>query len=146
MRVLVQRVSSACVTVDGDTVGAIGTGLVLLVGVGTEDDSAAVEYCAEKCANLRLFADDDGRMNRSLVDVSGAALVISQFTLYGDCTRGRRPSFNAAAGAGVARRLYDEFGDALALCGLEVARGVFGAHMCVELHNDGPVTVLVEYP
>ena len=108
MRVLVQRVSSASVSVNGKTTGAIGAGLVLLVGVGAEDDQAAVEYCVDKCANLRLFADMEGRMNLSLLDVSGAALVISQFTLYGDCSRGRRPSFNAAAGAELAERLYNQ--------------------------------------
>ena len=146
MRVLVQRVSAARVSVDGETTGAIGNGLVLLVGVGAEDDAAAVRYCVDKCANLRVFADDAGRMNRSLVEVSGAVLVISQFTLYGDCSRGRRPSFNAAAAPDVAERLYEDFAAGFAARGIEVARGLFGAHMCVEIHNDGPVTVMVEYP
>ena len=146
MRVLVQRVSSASVSVNGKTTGAIGAGLVLLVGVGAEDDQAAVEYCVDKCSNLRLFADMEGRMNLSLLDVSGAALVISQFTLYGDCSRGRRPSFNAAAGAELAERLYNQFADGMAQRGIEVATGVFGAHMCVEIHNDGPVTISLEYP
>ena len=146
MRVLVQRVSSASVSVDDETVGAIQAGLVLLVGVGAEDDRAGVEYCVDKCANLRLFADAEGRMNRSLLDVSGAVLVISQFTLYGDCSRGRRPSFNGAAGAELAEQLYDEFAEGLSHHGIEVARGVFGAHMCVEINNDGPVTIFLEYP
>ena len=146
MRVLVQRVTSARVCVGEETVGAIGSGFVLLVGVAAEDDSAVVEHCVDKCANLRLFAADDGRMNRSLPDVSGAVLVISQFTLYGDCSRGRRPSFNGAAAAEVAERLYNEFADGFARHGIEVARGVFGAHMRVEINNDGPVTVMVEHP
>ena len=146
MRVLVQRVSAARVDVDGETAGSIGTGLVLLVGVGAEDDAAAVQYCVDKCANLRVFADDSGHMNRSLVDVAGAVLVISQFTLYGDCRRGRRPSFNAAAPPDLAERLYEEFAGGFGERGIEVARGVFGAHMCVEIHNDGPVTMMVESP
>ena len=146
MRVLVQRVSAARVDVDGETAGSIGTGLVLLVGVGAEDDAAAVQYCVDKCANLRVFADDAGHMNRSLVDVAGAVLVISQFTLYGDCRRGRRPSFNAAAPPDLAERLYEEFAGGFGERGIEVARGVFGAHMCVEIHNDGPVTMMVESP
>ncbi len=111
-----------------------------------EDDSATVEYCVDKCVNLRLFADAEGRMNRSLLEVSGGALVISQFTLYGDCSRGRRPSFNAAASADVAEQLYNQFADNMAQRGIEVATGVFGAHMCVEIHNDGPVTIFLEYP
>ncbi len=146
MRVLVQRVSSASVSVDGTTTGVIETGLVLLVGVGAEDDSAAVEYCVDKCVNLRLFGDAEGRMNRSLLDVSGRALVISQFTLYGDCRRGRRPSFNAAASADRAEQLYNQFADGMLERGIEVATGVFGAQMCVEIHNDGPVTIFLEYP
>lgn len=141
-----QRVSSASVSVEGKTTGAIQSGLVLLVGVGAEDDPAAVEYCVDKCVNLRLFADADGRMNRSLLDVSGAVLVISQFTLYGDCSHGRRPSFNTAAPAQVAEQLYNQFTDGMAQRGIEVATGVFGAHMSVEIHNDGPVTILLEYP
>ena len=146
MRVLIQRVSSASVSVDGKTTGAVGSGLALLVGVGAGDDLAAVEYCVDKCANMRLFADADGRMNRSLLDVSGAVLVISQFTLYGDCSRGRRPSFNAAAGTELAEQLYNQFADGMAKRGVEVASGVFGAHMSVEIHNDGPVTIFLEYP
>ena len=146
MRVLVQRVRSASVSVNDETVGAIQAGLVLLVGVGAEDDLAAVDYCVDKCAHLRLFADAEGRMNRSLLDVSGAALVISQFTLYGDCSRGRRPSFNGAAGSQLAEQLYDEFAEGLYRHGIEIARGVFGAHMCVEINNDGPVTIFLEYP
>lgn len=146
MRVLVQRVSSASVSVESKTTGAIQNGLVLLVGVGNEDDPAAVEYCVDKCVNLRLFADADGRMNRSLLDVSGAVLVISQFTLYGDCSHGRRPSFNTAASAEVAERLYNQFTEGMAQRGIEVATGVFGTHMSVEIYNDGPVTILLEYP
>ena len=146
MRILVQRVARAQVTVGGEVCGVIGAGLVLLVGVHRQDDGAAVRFCAEKCAHLRIFADDEGRMNRSLVDVGGAVLAISQFTLYGDCRKGRRPSFNGAAPPQVALPLYEEFIAELEKLGLEVARGVFGADMMVELHNDGPVTLLVESP
>ena len=147
MRVLVQRVSSASVSVNGKTTGAIGAGLVLLVGVGAEDDQAAVEYCVDKCANLRLFADADGRMNRSLLDVSGAVLIISQFTLYGDCRKGRRPSYVHAARPERAEPLYQQFCQELRTAGVQrVEEGVFGAMMQVSLVNDGPVTLWVESP
>ena len=145
MKVLVQRVSSARVRVAGELVGAIGPGLVLLVGVHERDDDAAVAYCADKCANLRIFPDDGGRMNRSLLEVGGAVLVISQFTLYGDCRRGRRPSAEAARPE-FAKPLCESFAAHLERLGLEVARGVFGAHMAVEIHNDGPVTLMIEGP
>lgn len=146
MRILVQRVSGARVAVAGKTVGEIDRGLLLLVGVHEEDDADAVRFCAEKCANLRVFPDEEGRMNRSLLETGGAVLAISQFTLYGDCRRGRRPSFVEAARPELAEPLYERFVEVLEGLGVTVARGVFGAHMAVEIHNDGPVTVIVESP
>jgi D-tyrosyl-tRNA(Tyr) deacylase len=144
VRVVVQRVSGASVTVAGDTVGAIGPGLVLLVGVGEGDAASDARTLAGKIAGLRIFPDDAGRMNRSVLDHGGAALVISQFTLFGDVRRGRRPSFTAAAPPEVAEPLVDEFAALLAAEGIEVATGVFGAKMDVHLVNDGPVTILIE--
>ena len=146
MRILVQRVSSARVSVAEETVGAIDRGLVLLVGVHAEDDDDAARFCADKCANLRIFPDGQGRMNRSLLETGGAVLAISQFTLYGDCRRGRRPSFVEAARPELAEPLYERFVELLEGFGITVARGVFGAFMAVEIHNDGPVTVIVESP
>ena len=146
MRVLIQRVSRASVSVDGHVNNAIGRGLLLLGGVHDDDDEAAVAFCAEKCANLRIFADDEGRMNRSIIDAGGAVLAISQFTLYGDCRRGRRPSFTDTAPPEVAERLYEIFIKRLENFDLKVACGVFGAHMDVELVNDGPVTLMIESP
>ena len=146
MRILVQRVARAQVEVNGTVCGAIGTGLVLLVGVHRGDGTAAVRFCAEKCAHLRIFADDEGRMNRSVVEVGGGVLAVSQFTLYGDCRKGRRPSFAEAAPPKAAEPLYEDFLAGLEGFGLEVARGVFGANMLVEIHNDGPVTLVVESP
>ena len=146
MRILVQRVSSARVSVAEETVGAIDGGLVLLVGVHAEDDDDAARFCADKCANLRIFPDGQGRMNRSLLETGGAVLAISQFTLYGDCRRGRRPSFVEAARPELAEPLYERFVELLEGFGITVARGVFGAFMAVEIHNDGPVTVIVESP
>jgi D-tyrosyl-tRNA(Tyr) deacylase len=146
MRVLVQRVSRARVLVDGEVIGAIQHGLLLLVGVHADDDDDAVNFCAEKCAQLRIFADSEERMNRSVLETGGDILAISQFTLYGDCRRGRRPSFSSAAGPEPAQLLYEAFISRLESLGLEVARGVFGAHMEVEIVNDGPVTLLVESP
>ena len=146
MRILVQRVSSARVSVAEETVGAIDRGLVLLVGIHAEDDDEAARFCADKCANLRIFPDGQGRMNRSLLETGGAVLAISQFTLYGDCRRGRRPSFVEAARPELAEPLYERFVELLEGFGVTVARGVFGAFMAVEIHNDGPVTVIVESP
>lgn len=146
MKVLVQRVSRASVRVDGLLCGQIGHGLVLLVGFGPGDDEHALRFCAEKCAHLRIFADDQGKMNRSVLDVGGRVLAISQFTLYGDCRKGRRPSFVHAAPPPVAQRLYERFLELLADQGLPPQRGVFGAYMQVEIHNDGPVTLMVESP
>jgi D-tyrosyl-tRNA(Tyr) deacylase len=147
VRILVQRVAHARVTVDDTVSGQIGHGIVALVGVHRDDGEADVAFCADKCAHLRIFPDDEGRFNRSLLDVGGQLLAVSQFTLYGDCRRGRRPSFSAAADPGAAASLFEAFADRLKEeHGVDVACGVFGAHMVVELANDGPVTVLVESP
>ncbi len=144
MRVLLQRVSRAEVRVDGRATGRIGRGYLLLVGITHDDDAARVLWMAEKVAGLRLFADADGKMNLALADVAGAVLVVSQFTLYGDATRGRRPSFIAAARPEVAIPLYERFIALLRERGLTVATGEFGAAMDVELINDGPVTLQLE--
>lgn len=147
MRALVQRVTSASVSVGGQVVGAIGPGLCVLLGVGRADGEAQVAWLAEKVANLRIFADEAGAMNRSLLDVGGGALVVSQFTLYGDTRKGRRPSFVEAAPPELANALYERFCAALAGQGVVlVQRGVFRAHMAVSLVNDGPVTLMVETP
>lgn len=143
MRVLLQRVSSASVTVDGVVTGAIEHGLLLLVGVGPLDGLAEVRQLADKVATLRIFGDDAGKFNRSLLDVGGAALVVSQFTLYADARKGRRPSFVDAAQPDVAAPLVKAFGRALELHGVRVEHGVFGAHMEVALVNDGPVTIML---
>lgn len=144
MRALVQRVSEARVRIDGAVVAAIGAGLLVLVGVTHGDDAAAPGRLAEKVWHLRVFADDRGTMNRSLAETSRAALVVSQFTLYADTRRGRRPAWGAAAPATVAEPLVTAFGDALTELGATVVTGRFGADMAVELVNDGPVTLLLE--
>lgn len=144
MRVVLQRVSRASVAIDGRIVGAIGRGFCLLTGLTHGDTEATVDWMAEKVAGLRLFGDADGKMNRCLQDVGGAVLVISQFTLYGDASRGRRPSFIDAARPETAIPLYDRFVARLRERGLEVATGEFGADMQVEIHNDGPVTLILE--
>jgi len=144
VRVVLQRAARATVTLDGRTVAAIGQGLVVLVGFTHADDATAADWMAEKIAGLRIFADRDGKMNRSLMDVGGALLVVSQFTLYGDARKGRRPSFVAAAPPDLAVPLYERFVAALRAQGLTVATGVFGALMAVELVNDGPVTLVLE--
>lgn len=146
MRVLVQRVSRASVSAEEREVGSIGPGLVLFVGIRQTDAPAAVEFCADKCADLRVFDDAEGRLNRSVRDVEGEILAISQFTLYGETRKGRRPSFSHAATPELARPLYEAFIERLEERGLRVARGLFGAHMSVEMHHDGPVTLLVEFP
>lgn len=145
MRAVVQRVSSAQVTVDGRIVGAIDQGLLVLLGIAPDDGPDQRAWLARKLAGLRLF-ERDGRMDASVTDVGGAALVVSQFTLYGDVRKGRRPSFTAAAHPTVAEPAYEAFCDALAQEGVPVQRGVFGAHMEVSLVNDGPVTLVIDTP
>jgi len=144
MRACVQRVSQASVRVDHEIVGQIAGGLVVLLGVAAEDESADAMFLAEKIATLRIFEDDEGKMNRSLVDVGGGMLVVSQFTLLGDCRKGRRPSFVAAAEPTRAEQLYEEFVTVVQRCGVPVAKGRFRAHMEVQLVNDGPVTMLLD--
>jgi D-tyrosyl-tRNA(Tyr) deacylase len=144
MRAVVQRVSEASVTVDGAVVAQIGSGLLVLLGVGASDSTADGELLAEKIVNLRIFPDADGRFNRSLLDVGGGALVVSQFTLYADTRRGRRPSFSDAAPPEAAAPLVDAFAAVLQRLNVEVATGAFGAHMRVALVNDGPVTILLD--
>jgi D-tyrosyl-tRNA(Tyr) deacylase len=144
MRAVVQRVSRARVTVEGSVTGEIAAGLMILVGVGRDDTSAVAASMAEKIANLRIFEDDQGKMNRSLLDVKGSALVVSQFTLYGDARGQRRPSFIAAAPPELAKKLYEEFSEALRSLGVTVTTGVFQAMMSVELVNEGPVTILLD--
>ena len=144
MRAVVQRVSRARVTVGGGTTGEIADGLMILLGVARDDTSAVVNSIAEKIGNLRIFEDNERKMNRSLLDVKGSALVVSQFTLYGDARGQRRPSFVAAARPEQARKLYEEFSEALRRLGVTVALGVFGAMMSVELVNEGPVTILLD--
>ncbi len=145
MVALVQRVSEASVSVDVTVIGAIGTGLLVLLGVHRDDTEAEVEWVAKKVANLRIFPDEEGRMNRSLLDMGGEALVVSQFTLYGDTRKGNRPSFTESAPPEQAEALYEVFVAALRrLLGRPVPTGVFGADMDVRLTNDGPVTLWVE--
>jgi D-aminoacyl-tRNA deacylase len=144
MRAVVQRVSRASVTVDGRVTGEIGPGLMILLGVGREDTSAVALSLAEKVANLRIFEDGQGKMNLSLRDVKGAALVVSQFTLYGDARGQRRPSFISAAPPEKAKALYEEFTVAMQGLGVSVATGIFQTMMSVELVNEGPVTILLD--
>lgn len=144
MRAVVQRCSRAELRVGGERRAAIGPGFVVLVGVATDDTPDDADYIADKVAHLRVFEDEEGKMNRSLLEVNGAALVVSQFTLYGDARRGRRPSFIAAAGGETARSLYQRVADRLSELGVHVQTGVFGAHMEVDFVNDGPVTILLD--
>src|SRR5580658_5000383 len=144
MRAVVQRVSRARVTVEERVTGEIGNGLMILLGVGREDTSAVALSMAEKVANLRIFEDGQGKMNLSLLDVKGAALVVSQFTLYGDARRQRRPSFISAAPPDKAKALYEEFAAAMQALGVSVATGIFQTMMSVELVNEGPVTILLD--
>ena len=145
MRILLQRVNYASVKVDGEVKGEIEKGVLLFVGIIHNDTEKDAAYLAEKIANLRIFEDDDGKMNRSVLDIGGEALVISQFTLYGDCRKGRRPGFADAAEPGFADQLYQKFTELLKQQGVKkVANGVFGADMKVKLENDGPVTFIVE--
>ena len=144
MRAVLQRVSRARVTVEERVTGEIGAGLMILLGVGREDTAAVAASMAEKCANLRIFEDEQGKMNRSLLDVKGSALVVSQFTLYGDARGQRRPSFIAAAPPELAKALYEEFCAALRTLGVTVATGIFQTMMSVGLVNEGPVTILLD--
>jgi D-tyrosyl-tRNA(Tyr) deacylase len=144
MRAVVQRVSRANVVIAGDTVGDIGCGLVVLLGIAHTDTPAQAQWLAEKVAGLRIFNDAEGKMNRDLVEVGGAMLIVSQFTLYGDCRKGKRPSFIDAASPSIAIPLYETFINSVKALGIPVAAGRFGADMKVELVNDGPVTLIVE--
>ena len=144
MRAVIQRVSCASVTIEGKTVSSISKGLLVLLGVGENDDNSDAVYLAEKTVGLRIFEDDEGKMNLSVSDINGEILVISQFTLYGDCRKGRRPSFIDAARPEKAIPLYEAYVSALANTGLKVGTGVFQADMKVELINDGPVTILLD--
>lgn len=144
MRSVIQRVTRASVTVDGKVVGEIGPGLLVLVGVADGDGPADIEYTASKIRDLRIFGDEQGRMNRSVVDAGGAVLVVSQFTLLADVRRGRRPGFDSAAAPDVARTMYESLLDQVRTSGLRVQTGVFQAHMLVDSVNDGPVTILLD--
>jgi D-tyrosyl-tRNA(Tyr) deacylase len=144
LRAVIQRVARARVTVESRIAGEIQTGMLILLGVGRDDTPESALYLAEKIANLRIFADDAGKMNRSLLEIGGSALVVSQFTLYGDTRGGRRPSYIQAASPEDANRLYAEFVRCLRTFGILVETGVFQAHMEVELVNDGPVTILLD--
>ncbi|MBY0459203.1 MAG: D-tyrosyl-tRNA(Tyr) deacylase [Gemmataceae bacterium] len=146
MRAVLQRVRRAKVTVGDVTVGEIASGWLVLLGVAPADTPKAVEWLAEKVVHLRAFDDADGKMNLSVQDVGGAVLVVSQFTLYGDCQKGRRPSFIGAAPPAIAEPLYERFVDAVKMLGVPVAKGTFGADMQVELVNDGPVTLILDSP
>ena len=147
MRVLLQRVRKASVTVSGETVGSAGRGVLLFLGVTHGDSRADADWLAKKTAGLRIFEDDEGKMNRSLLDVGGDALVVSQFTLYADCRKGRRPGFDAAGDPAVANELYEYFAERLKAEGVaHVATGRFGADMLVSLENDGPATFLLSHP
>ncbi len=144
MKLVIQRVKTASVTVDGKTVGEIGSGLLVLIGVSHSDTAADAAYLAKKTATLRIFKDDEGKMNRSVLDTGGEILAVSQFTLYGDCTKGNRPSFIAAADPEKGRKLYEEVVEQLRAHGPHVETGTFQASMEVHLVNDGPVTLILE--
>ena len=146
MRAILQRVTGGSVTVAGEKVAQINFGYVILLGVGPEDTPEIARELAEKAAYLRVFEDDAGKMNRSLLDVNGEAIVVSQFTLYADTSRGRRPSFINAAKPELAEPLVEEFIARLREFGISTQQGVFGAHMVVDIRNDGPVTILLELP
>lgn len=146
MRVVLQRCKQAKVTVAGEVTGSIGPGLMLLVGVTHEDTEKDAAYLADKIAGLRIFEDEDGKMNLSVQDIGGAILSVSQFTLYADCRKGKRPNFMAAARPDTATVLYEKFNDLLRAKGIELQTGVFGADMDVELTNWGPVTIILDSP
>lgn len=144
MRAVIQRVRRARVSVEGRVVGEIGAGALVLLGIGKGDSNEVAELLAERTANMRIFEDSDRKMNRSLLESGGAALVVSQFTLYGDLRRGRRPGFERAAPPAEANRIYEEYVGRLKAFGVPVETGIFQAHMLVELENDGPVTILID--
>lgn len=144
MRAVVQRVKNSKVTVSGETTGQIDQGLMVLLGVGRDDSETDIDYLAEKIINLRIFEDDKGKMNLSLLDVGGSMLVVSQFTLFGDCRKGRRPSYDYAARPEAAKELYEAFVDKCQGFGVCVQTGVFQADMLVDISNDGPVTLLLD--
>lgn len=144
MRAVVQRVTRAAVTVEQETVGCISQGLVILLGVGCDDDEDDARYLADKIANLQIFEDEEGKLNLSVTDIKGEILAVSQFTLLGDCRKGRRPSFSKADPAEEAQRLYEKFVDLLKHQGLSVNTGRFQTTMLVEIHNHGPVTMLLD--
>jgi D-aminoacyl-tRNA deacylase len=144
MRAVIQRVSSAAVEVDGKIVGQIGRGLLVYLGVGKPDGEPDAEFMAEKIVNLRIFPDDEGKMNRSALDIAGQVLLVSNFTLQGDCRKGRRPGFDAAAEPVIAEKLYEKTANLIAGKGLTVAKGVFGAYMQVKSVNDGPITFILD--
>jgi D-tyrosyl-tRNA(Tyr) deacylase len=144
MRAVIQRVLRASVKADGETIGEIGKGLLVLLGAGDGDTENDMQYIADKTAGLRIFSDEDDKMNLSVTDIGGEILVVSQFTLYGDCRKGRRPNFTSALEPSAAERLYENFIGALAEKGIKTAHGKFGADMQVELINDGPVTILLD--
>ncbi len=144
MRALVQRVKSGSVSVEGGEPRKIGPGLVILLGVTHDDTEKDVAFLVDKCVNLRIFTDPDDKMNLSLLDVGGEALIVSQFTLYGDCRKGRRPGFDAAAPPAVAIPLYEQFLAGFRAAGVQIQNGEFGASMLVDIQNDGPVTLMVE--
>ncbi len=144
MRVVLQRVSRASVAVDGEVVGNIGKGILVLLGVCDDDTDADITYMADKIAGLRIFEDEDEKMNLSLEDIGGEILVVSQFTLYGDCRKGRRPSFSSAGKPDYANDMYEKFMAYLREKGFKVEHGIFGADMMVDLLNDGPVTLLLD--
>jgi D-tyrosyl-tRNA(Tyr) deacylase len=146
MKAVVQRVTQSDVTVNGQQIGAIENGLLVLLGVGHDDTAKQAKWLAEKIVNLRIFEDQDGKMNRSLQDIGGSMLVVSQFTLLGDCRKGRRPSFVAAAPPELAEMLYEQFVSYVNEMGTDVATGKFGAMMQVSLVNDGPVTLIINTP
>lgn len=144
MRSVIQRVTSASVTVDGETVGKIENGLLILLGVSDDDTDADLKYIADKALNLRIFSDENDKMNLSVQDIKGELLIISQFTLYGDCRKGRRPSFDSAGKPAYANEMYEKFISYCEKTGLFVQHGIFGADMKVSLLNDGPVTIMLD--
>lgn len=144
MRAVVQRVTSSKVVVDGEIIGAIDKGINVLIGINCDDNEEDLKYIRDKIINLRIFEDENFKMNKSLMDIGGEILVISQFTLYGDCRKGRRPNFMAALGGEEAKKLYDKFVIMIKECGIKVETGIFGADMKVDIQNDGPVTILLD--